>query len=202
MSTKAWLALGGAGAASASAAGGYYAFSSKVVTIGEALKNKRFIPTDNSNQWTEEFKSDKENIQKSIGDLKDATDSNGGSKLKDWCQKQLKLDAKKNPQSLELVGKYCLIRDLDSQLSRNKKTLLTGDASGWAETYKKRKDKKTDRAAIGLSGQWVENQQEADLVKIKEWCSDTSKQDFLASDNNDKYTKLLKWCTKEGAQEE
>ncbi|AEG73468.1 hypothetical protein MHF_1230 [Mycoplasma haemofelis Ohio2] len=198
MSTKAWLALGGAGAASASAAGGYYAFSSKGVTIGEELKNKRFISTDNSAQWTEEFKSDKENIQKSIEDLKDATDSNGGSKLKDWCQKQLKLDAKKNPQSLELVGKYCLIRDLASQLFRNKKTLLASGASEWAATYQKRKTKTTDRAAIGLSGQWVENQQEADLVKIKEWCLDTSKQDFLASDNDTKYNKLIKWCTAAG----
>ncbi|AEW45766.1 hypothetical protein MHC_04550 [Mycoplasma haemocanis str. Illinois] len=203
MSTKVWLVLGGAGVTCASAAGGYYVFSSKELTIEEEFSNRRFIPLDNGDQWIEEFKSDKENIKKSIGELKDATDENGGTQLRDWCQRQMKLNAKKNLKSFELVGKYCLIRDLASQLSRNKKTLLTDTslASDWTSTYQKRKDKNTDRAGVGLSEQWTNAQQDADLTKIKGWCSDTSKGDFLASDK-EKYTNLLKWCTKEGAQEE
>ncbi|AEG73474.1 hypothetical protein MHF_1236 [Mycoplasma haemofelis Ohio2] len=113
----------------------------------------------------------------------------------------MELDSKKNQESLKLVEKYCLIRDLASQLSRKGKTLLTSSslATDWNNTYTKRKNKSTARADVGLDGaNWDNTQQETDLKKIKEWCEGTSKQDFLASE--DKYEKLHKWCTKDGAQ--
>ncbi|CBY93147.1 hypothetical protein HF1_11390 [Mycoplasma haemofelis str. Langford 1] len=202
MSTKAWLALGGAGAASASAAGGYYAFSSKGITIKEALKDEQFIPEGDTAQWGEEFKSDKENIKAAIKELSGVDDNDGGIKLRDWCKQKMTLASEKNPQSLELVRKYCLIRDLASQLLRTGKNLLTEGSleSDWKATYTKRKSKANTRGDIGLAGDsWNETE---DLVFIKSWCGTHSEEAFLASDNNSKYTKLLKWCTKEGAQTE
>ncbi|AEG73464.1 hypothetical protein MHF_1226 [Mycoplasma haemofelis Ohio2] len=108
MSTKAWLALGGAGAASASAAGGYYAFSSKGITIKEALKDEQFIPEGDTAQWDEEFKSDKENIKAAIKELNGVADKDGSIKLRDWCKQKMTLDSEKNTKSLELVSKEVL----------------------------------------------------------------------------------------------
>ncbi|AEW45772.1 hypothetical protein MHC_04580 [Mycoplasma haemocanis str. Illinois] len=196
------LLLGGASATGvAAAAGGYYVLTSKNPTIKERFKNRKFIPAEDSKQWTEEFKSDSANIKASIEALKNATDENGGSKLKDWCESQMELDSVKNPNSLELAGKYCLIRDLASQLSRTGKTLLTNSGSDteWKNTYDKRKNKTTTRSDVGLIGDnWDNTKQEEDLPKIKEWCEGISKEDFLASET--KYDKLHKWCTKEGDQ--
>ncbi|AEW45760.1 hypothetical protein MHC_04520 [Mycoplasma haemocanis str. Illinois] len=202
MSTKALFVLGGTGIASASAVGGYYVFRPKAITIKQALKHKKFILESDIRQWEEEFKSDKENIKSEIKELNGVDDKDGPTQLKSWCKQQMNLDLEKNPQSLELVKKYCLIRDLASQLLRTGKNLLTGSSSeeDWKSTYTKRKAKTNTRGDIGLTGsEWKETE---DLEFIKSWCGIHSKEDFLASDNNSKYTQLLKWCTKEGAQTE
>ncbi|CBY93181.1 hypothetical protein HF1_11730 [Mycoplasma haemofelis str. Langford 1] len=197
------LLLGGASATgAAAAAGGYYVLSSKEPTIKEELKSKKFIPFSDSSQWDEEFKSDSTNIKASIKALEGATDNNGGSKLKEWCESQMELDAKKHSKSLELVSKYCLIRDLASQLSRKGKTLLSSNSSEseWKATYSKRQNKSTSRAEVNLTGSaWTET---TDLPLIRKWCEDNSKKDFLASNKNDIYSKLENWCTKEAASEQ
>ncbi|AEW45776.1 hypothetical protein MHC_04600 [Mycoplasma haemocanis str. Illinois] len=195
--------LGGTSAVGISvAAGGYYVMNSHGLTIKERLKGKKFIPSSDSALWTEEFKSDSANIKSSIPDLKDATDTNGGEKLKSWCESQMELDSKKNPKSLELVEKYCLVRDLSSQLSRQNKTLLSGNGSQaeWTATYNKRKTKTSTRTDVGLQGtNWDES---TDLPTIKSWCDENSKKEFSTSTQKDIYPKLVSWCTKEAASEQ
>ncbi|CBY93144.1 hypothetical protein HF1_11360 [Mycoplasma haemofelis str. Langford 1] len=196
--------LGGASVTGASAAaGGYYALKPKGITIKEELQNRRFISESDTAQWDEEFKSDKENIKAVIKELSGVDDKDGGIKLRDWCSKQMILEARKYSESLELVRKYCLIRDLASQLLRKGKTLLTSDSSSedWSNTYKYRKSKSTSRADVGLNDQWASDpntQETKDLEIIKAWCLKTSGEEFLASDKDAKYDKLHKWCTKEG----
>ncbi|CBY93165.1 hypothetical protein HF1_11570 [Mycoplasma haemofelis str. Langford 1] len=195
--------LGGASAAGISAAaGGYYVMNSHGTTIKEQLKDRKFIPSSDDALWTEEFKSDSANMKISIEALKDATDFDGGSKLKSWCESQMELDSKKNSKSLELVEKYCLIRDLSSQLSRQNKTLLVGSDSkeAWNATYSKRKTKTSTRADVGLQGtNWTED---TDLPIIKSWCDENSKKEFSVSSQKDIYPKLVSWCTKEAANEQ
>ncbi|CBY93163.1 hypothetical protein HF1_11550 [Mycoplasma haemofelis str. Langford 1] len=202
--------LGGASAASVAAAGGYHYLSSKnaIVSIKESLKGSRLIsdlPSSSlTKQWQEEFKSAKEDISRDIEDLKGVTEEvDGGKKLESWCSRQMDLDSAKNADVLALVKKYCLVRSVSSQLSRNKKTLLgSGDEekSKWQATYKKREERKTDRKDMGLQDAWNGKQEDKDLPKIKEWCSNHQDNDFIATE--DLYTKLLKWCTVEGATEE
>ncbi|AEW45792.1 hypothetical protein MHC_04680 [Mycoplasma haemocanis str. Illinois] len=196
------LLLGGASATGAAVAGGYYFVNSKGSTIKDELKDRTFISSTDIAQWDEEFKSDSKKIKESIKELADATDSNGGIKLKNWCESQMELDAKKHPKSLELVGKYCLIRDLSSQISRKGKTLLGNNSpeSEWKATYSKRQQKQTSRSEVNLSGSsWAET---TDLPLIKQWCDDIGKKEFLASNKGDFYSKLESWCTKEAASEE
>ncbi|AEG73472.1 hypothetical protein MHF_1234 [Mycoplasma haemofelis Ohio2] len=195
--------LGGASAASA-AAGGYYLYSKDTpVSIREALKDSKLISTLSgealTKQWQEEFKSAKDDIKRDIRDLKDFTaEDDGGKKLESWCLKQMDLDSKKHDDTLQLVKKYCLVRDLASQLKRNNKSLIgKSQSDAWGAVYEKRKSGKSTRADIGLSGaDWPESKQTEELPVIQKWCEDTIKESFLASE--DKYNKLLKWCTEDG----
>ncbi|CBY93151.1 hypothetical protein HF1_11430 [Mycoplasma haemofelis str. Langford 1] len=199
--------IGGASAASAAAVGGYHYLSQKetVISIREALKDAKLISTLTGDaltkQWVTEFKSAQNDIKEKIQELKSVTsEEDGGKKLESWCLKQMDLDSKKHSETLELVKKYCLIRDLASQLSRNKKVLLgKSQQSEWSALYKKHKGSSATRADVGLTGEtWSENKENDELPVIQNWCEGTSKQDFLASDNDTKYNKLIKWCTADG----
>ncbi|AEW45770.1 hypothetical protein MHC_04570 [Mycoplasma haemocanis str. Illinois] len=194
--------IGGAGVA---AVGGYHYWPSNSVfiSIKDALKDSRLISdlpqASLVKQWQEEFKSAKGDIAKDIEELKGVTeDVDGGKKLEAWCSSKMNLDSKKNGDTLKLVKKYCLIRDLSSQLKRTNKSLLDKSQSGeWEAVYKKRQEGKSVRADVGLSDtNWPESKQSEELSTIQKWCEDTSKEDFLAS--NEKYNKLLKWCTVDG----
>ncbi|CBY93162.1 hypothetical protein HF1_11540 [Mycoplasma haemofelis str. Langford 1] len=200
------LLLGGASATSA-AAGGYYFLSSKGAIIKEELKSFKLISNLDASaqvkQWQEEFKSDQESIKKAIPTLKDvSTPEDGGKKLGEWCSSQMDLDSKKHSDTFELVKKYCLIRDLSSQLKRNNKSVLgKGQDSEWKAVYQQRKSKKSTRADVGITDtNWPTNNDKdaEELLVIQAWCEKTEKEDFLASDNNSKYDKLLKWCTVDG----
>ncbi|AEW45764.1 hypothetical protein MHC_04540 [Mycoplasma haemocanis str. Illinois] len=191
----------------ASAAGGYYYLSHKEipVSIRSSLKDFKLISTltgdSLTKQWVAEFKSAKDDIKSEIEELKDvAGDDEGGRKLESWCSKQMDLEAKKYPETFELVKKYCLIRDLSSQISRNKKTLLRPDQSSeWTSLYQKKKSGTATRADVGLGGTtWEADKEKDELPTIQNWCNKTSRESFLASDNDSKYNKLIEWCTSSG----
>ncbi|AEG73476.1 hypothetical protein MHF_1238 [Mycoplasma haemofelis Ohio2] len=201
--------LGGASAASAAAVGGYHYILKKdtSISIRDALKESKLISSLPSEslvkQWQEEFKSDQENIKNSISILKDAsTPEEGGRRLGEWCSSQMDLDSKEHSSIFELVKKYCLVRDLSSQLKRNKKSVLGKDQeSEWKAVYQQRKTQQSTRADVGITdATWPSNNDKdaEELLVIQAWCEKTEKEEFLASDNNSKYDKLLKWCTVDG----
>ncbi|CBY92322.1 hypothetical protein HF1_03140 [Mycoplasma haemofelis str. Langford 1] len=154
-------------------------------------------------QWTEEFKSDKEEIKKLLGTSENG-DEAGGRLLKAWCEGHISRDYSQTYKDLGKVEKYCLLRTIQSQLSRNKKKLLTSasaDDGEWEATYNKRKEttSRSPRSQIeGLEGQWNGDTKAKDLPIIKAWCSKGAQDLFLAK-KKDAYTNIENWCTKEGA---
>ncbi|AEG73553.1 hypothetical protein MHF_1317 [Mycoplasma haemofelis Ohio2] len=196
--------IGGASAVSVAAAGGYHFFSSRNESIQEALKNVRLISSLTGDalikQWQEEFESDKKDIKPLIGFTSDDKEG-GGRALAKWCNDQMSLDSVKHPEGLKNVKSYCLIRTVSSHLSRHNKTLLNeSNVTEWQATYNQRKTKKTPKADIGMENDdWSADNYTKELPTVKTWCSTNSVKDFLASE--DLYTRVLKWCTKEGATE-
>ncbi|AEW45139.1 hypothetical protein MHC_01365 [Mycoplasma haemocanis str. Illinois] len=154
-------------------------------------------------QWTEEFKSDKEEIKKLLGTSENG-DEAGGRLLKKWCESHISKDYSQTYKDLDKVEKYCLLRTIQSQLSRNKKKLLGMDSSDdgeWEATYSKRKSTTnlSPRSQIkGLEGQWNGDTKDKDLPIIKSWCANGVKDLFLAN-KKEAYTTVENWCTKEGA---
>ncbi|CBY93174.1 hypothetical protein HF1_11660 [Mycoplasma haemofelis str. Langford 1] len=177
-------------------------------SISDALKGRTLISSLKDDtltkQWEAEFESDKDAIKKLLGDSA-LEKQQVGKKLSEWCVSKMSLDVNKNPEVFKNVENYCLIRSVASQLQRNKKTLLdVKSEDGWVTTYEQRKKKTTNRSNIGLEGEWNKPpEQQQDLNAIKAWCSSNSGGDFLASQEGDNslYTKVLKWCTKDGATE-
>ncbi|AEW45829.1 hypothetical protein MHC_04865 [Mycoplasma haemocanis str. Illinois] len=198
--------LGSVGGISAGAylTQGYWMPSKKFKSIKDSLEEKKFISSTLSGnslikQWEEEFESDKAAIEAllKVGSLDKVA---GGVALSKWCADQMTLDSEKNKGILENVKKYCLIRDISSQLKRKSKLLLdSSHTSEWKTTYDKRKSASEKRSDVGLTDENTWNEGD-DLSKIKEWCSRNSEQEFLVSEQgtSDLYTKVLKWCTKEG----
>ncbi|CBY93240.1 hypothetical protein HF1_12320 [Mycoplasma haemofelis str. Langford 1] len=198
------LLLGGAAATSAAAFGGYHYLSSKETPIREVLKGSKLISdlpaSVRAEQWGLELESDLENIKKSIPELKVISGKEDGiQKLSAWCSKSMELDSQKNEEVLSLAKKYCLIRNIESQLSRKGLTLLGEDGEKWKATYNARKgSQKSKRSDVGLKGEWKDSNEEQDLATIKSWCASTREKDFLASDKEDLYVKSVMWCTEEG----
>nr|WP_014272261.1 hypothetical protein [Mycoplasma haemocanis] len=158
-------------------------------------------------QWREEFKSDKDEIKRLLNTTEDGEEK-GGVLLKNWCDSQMKKDYLPSNKDLDKVEKYCLIRTIESQISRNKKTLLTdieGDKSKWEATYDKRKSTTSlsPRSQIaGLDGEWKDKQntRDTDLPIIKSWCKVKVGGFFLAKEKSTSYTSVENWCTEQGAQ--
>ncbi|AEG73486.1 hypothetical protein MHF_1250 [Mycoplasma haemofelis Ohio2] len=177
-------------------------------SISDALKGRTLISSLKDDaltkQWEAEFESDKDAIKKLLGDST-LEKQQGGKKLSEWCVSKMSLDVNKNPEVFKNVENYCLVRSVASQLQRNKKTLLdVKSEDGWSATYKQRQTRSTSRTDIGLTdSNWSGKTETADLPKVKAWCSSNSGGDFLASQEGDNslYTKVLKWCTKDGATE-
>ncbi|AEW45778.2 hypothetical protein MHC_04610 [Mycoplasma haemocanis str. Illinois] len=177
----------------------------KVKSIEEALKGRRLISSlpENSltKQWEAEFESASNEIKNLLGN-NSLNAQTGGVELSKWCSSKMSLNVDENMDVFKNVEKYCLIRSISSQLARKQKTLLKEEqADEWKSTYKKRQDTTSKRADVGLSGDnWTEND---DLSKVKAWCTSNSEQEFLASQEgtDSMYSKVLKWCTKEGANE-
>ncbi|CBY93261.1 hypothetical protein HF1_12530 [Mycoplasma haemofelis str. Langford 1] len=176
----------------------------KSKSIRDSLEGKKLISSALSGtplvkQWEEEFESDKAKIEALLG--QGTLDKvKGGVALSTWCSNQMSLDSEQNKGVLENVKSYCLVRSVSNQLKRKSKTLLgTSHTTEWKATYDKRKQASEKRSDVGLTGEsnWDEGN---DLVKIKVWCSGNSEQEFLVSEQgtSDLYTKVLKWCTKEG----
>ncbi|AEG73521.1 hypothetical protein MHF_1285 [Mycoplasma haemofelis Ohio2] len=208
--TKSALLLAGSGgtmAAGAYATKDYWMpikeKAQEVKSIRDSLKGRKlissFVGEALTKQWEEEFDSDAENIKTLLKDTS-LVKTTGGTALSKWCSEQMPLDADKNPEILKNVEKYCLIRSVSDQLSRKGKKLLgEGDQDGWSKTYKKRKEKSTNRAEVGLQETWKEDQESNELPTIKTWCSANSAADFTDSGADSIYTKVLKWCTEDGA---
>nr|WP_014272836.1 hypothetical protein [Mycoplasma haemocanis] len=201
--------IGGASAVGVAAVGGYHYLSHKEnsVSIRSSLKDFKLISTLTgealTKQWVAEFKSATNDIKEKIEELKNVTDeAEGGRKLASWCSKQMDLDSRKYPETFELVKKYCLVRDLSSQLKRNNKSVLDRKQdSDWKDVFQKRKTQKSTRSDVGIKdATWPTGNEkdDVDLLMIQTWCENTEKEEFLASDNNSKYDKLLKWCTADG----
>ncbi|AEW45790.1 hypothetical protein MHC_04670 [Mycoplasma haemocanis str. Illinois] len=195
--------LGSVSVASVAAVGGYY-YISKNLSIQEALKNEKLISSLSvdsvTKQWEEEFESSKTSIKSIIGFNSDDK-VEGGKALAKWCNDQMSLDSVKNEGVLNNVRNYCLVRSVSSQLSRLGKTLLgTSNTTEWSTTYKKRKTQKTPRTDVGLSGEWNGDHETQELPTVKNWCSSNSEKDFVSKEGL--YEKVLKWCTKDGANEQ
>ncbi|AEW45785.1 hypothetical protein MHC_04645 [Mycoplasma haemocanis str. Illinois] len=177
-------------------------------SISDALKGRTLISSLKGDaltkQWEAEFESDKDAIKELLGDST-LEKQQGGVKLSEWCASKMSLDVNENQSVFKNVEKYCLIRNVASQLIRNKKTLLgAGQDTDWKSTYDKRKNTSAKREDIGLTdSNWNGKTETEDLPKVKSWCASNSGGDFLASQEgeNSLYTKVLKWCTKEGATE-
>ncbi|CBY93209.1 hypothetical protein HF1_12010 [Mycoplasma haemofelis str. Langford 1] len=173
----------------------------EVKSIRDSLKGRKLISSlvgeALTKQWEEEFESDSVAIKSLLKDTS-LVKTTGGTALSNWCSEQMPLDADKNPEILKNVEKYCLIRSVSDQLSRKGKKLL-GEGDGWNATYTKRKQRTTSRGDVGLSGEWTNAQESNDLQTIKTWCSTNSAADFTDSGTDSIYTKVLKWCTADGA---
>ncbi|CBY93171.1 hypothetical protein HF1_11630 [Mycoplasma haemofelis str. Langford 1] len=177
----------------------------KIKSIEDALKGRRLISSisDPKKQWEAEFESAEQAIKSLLGDTS-LNKENGGVKLSEWCAGKMSLDVDKNQEVFKNVEQYCLIRSVSSQLSRKGKNLLKADSEeGWSETYKKRKGDSSNRDDVGLTKvtDWSKADETNDIAEVKKWCSKNSDGEFLASEDeaNSLYTKVLKWCTKEGA---
>ncbi|AEG73479.1 hypothetical protein MHF_1243 [Mycoplasma haemofelis Ohio2] len=207
--------LSALGAGGAAATGAYLtkdhwmpSHEQKVKSIEEALKGRKLISSLEGNsltkQWEAEFESDSNEIKTLLGNSS-LNSQTGGVELSKWCSSKMPLDVDKNQDVFEKVEKYCLIRSVASQLARKQKTLLKeGQTSEWQATYKKRKDTSAKRSDLGLEGDsWTVDKQNEDLPKVKAWCTSNSEKEFLASPEgtDSLYTKVLKWCTKEGVNE-
>ncbi|AEG72754.1 hypothetical protein HF1_04400 [Mycoplasma haemofelis str. Langford 1] len=201
------LGFGGAAATTGTYAGVYY-MKRERPSVAEHLKSsgyKLIFFIENSDnvklQWKEEFKSDRENIKLLIG-FTGSSDENGGKALEKWCASRLNEEYSENLEGLEGVKNYCVLRTIDSQLSRNKKGILAdNDSDKWNKTYDKRKATTTlsPRSQIGLSGEWGQrnDSKNADLPLIKDWCKTQSQSYFLAYQKT--YTNVYNWCTEDGA---
>ncbi|AEW45806.1 hypothetical protein MHC_04750 [Mycoplasma haemocanis str. Illinois] len=199
------LLAGSGGAVGAYATKDYWMPLNKkeIKSIADSLEGRKLISSlvgeALTKQWEEEFESDVENIKTLLRDSS-LVKTTGGRILSKWCSEQMLLDADKNPEILKNVEKYCLIRSVSDQLSRKGKKLLgDGDQDGWSKVYKKRKEKSTNRAEVGLQEVWKEDQESKELPIIKEFCSTNSSADFIDSGANSIYSKVLKWCTSDGA---
>ncbi|CBY92479.1 hypothetical protein HF1_04710 [Mycoplasma haemofelis str. Langford 1] len=204
------VGLGGVAATTGAYAGSRYLRNNKssVAHHLEESGYKLISSIDNSEhlklQWQEEFKSDKEKIKTLIG-FSQGSDEDGGKALEAWCNINLKKEYLENSKELEGVKNYCVLRTIESQLSRdNNKKILTddsGDNTKWENTYNKRKETTTlsPRSQVGLTGEWAQhsNSKDEDLKIIKPWCKAQSKSHFLAYQQT--YTHVNNWCTEGGA---
>ncbi|AEW45195.1 hypothetical protein MHC_01645 [Mycoplasma haemocanis str. Illinois] len=155
-------------------------------------------------QWEEEFKSDKLKIR-ALLNISEREDALGGDKLKEWCHGKMALKYSKDNEDLENVKKYCVIKTVKDQLSRNNKTALTDSSneSKWTSTYNQRKSTTdlTPRSQIeGLVGEWSGSQAAVDLPIIKQWCRQNLKKNFVVKKLGDQYKVIENWCTEEGAK--
>ncbi|CBY92396.1 hypothetical protein HF1_03880 [Mycoplasma haemofelis str. Langford 1] len=203
-------AIGGSAVATASAGGIYLGtkyFDSESIKSHLLKSGYKLISSlsenEESPQWEEEFKSDIVKIR-ALLNISESEDSSGGVKLKAWCHEKMNLKYHENHDDLENVKKYCVIRTLENQLSRNSKTALTdrSDASKWSATYNKRKSTTslTPRNQIeGLTGEWSGSQESTDLPVIKQWCRQNLKRNFIVKKLGDQYKVIENWCTVEGA---
>ncbi|AEW45225.1 hypothetical protein MHC_01795 [Mycoplasma haemocanis str. Illinois] len=141
-------------------------------------------------QWTEEYKLDKEEIKKVIQGI-DSNDSNGGTKLKEWCETQLSKDFK-DDADLSKEERWCTIGKISKRIPKGK-NIISGEASAWTNVYNSQ-SQQTDRSKLKLADTKAENTKDADLAKIKTFCESTQNKDFLASKKDDEYDPFLKWC--------
>ncbi|AEW45782.1 hypothetical protein MHC_04630 [Mycoplasma haemocanis str. Illinois] len=176
----------------------------KAKNIEDSLKGRKLISSiaNPKKQWEAEFESAEQEIKSLLGDTS-LNKENGGVKLSEWCDSKMSLDVDKNLDVLKNVEKYCLIRNISSQLSRKGKSLLKVDSEdGWSSTYQKRKGDSSNRGDVALTNtaNWDGANETNDIKEVKKWCSENSDKEFLASESeaNSLYTKVLKWCTKEG----
>ncbi|AEW45220.1 hypothetical protein MHC_01770 [Mycoplasma haemocanis str. Illinois] len=200
------LGFGGAAVTTSTYAGIYYVNRERP-SVAEYLKSsgyKLIFFIENSDnvklQFLEEFKSDRENIKLLIG-FTGSSDENGGKALEKWCSSKLNEEYSEHLGDLSGVKKYCVLRTIESQLSRNKKGVLSeGDASKWDQTYEQRKKTTTlsPRSQVGLNGDWTTPNKNTDLQTIKHWCKTQSQSYFLAHEKI--YTNVYNWCTEDGSK--
>ncbi|OAL09781.1 hypothetical protein A6V39_04980 [Candidatus Mycoplasma haematobovis] len=176
-------------------------FGVKEWTREETLREKltkanfRFIKMGEKAQWDLEFKSDETTIKQELG-----AHVTGGDKLEQECQKMLNSSSDVN---LVKAKKWCGIRSISNQLSRNKKTFLVADNSRdveakWTATYGKRRTDVADMKKVGLTESWPDNEN-AGLAKVKEWCGKQVNVDYSVT-NVETYEVTEAWCTEQGAQ--
>ncbi|CBY92422.1 hypothetical protein HF1_04140 [Mycoplasma haemofelis str. Langford 1] len=201
------LGLGGAATATSAYAGINY-FQKNKPTISEHLTDNKYLLISSIDnlahlklQWEAEFKSAKEKIKTLIGFTKDS-DEEGGQALKEWCESKIKEDYSQGAKHLQEVKSYCVLRKVESQLTRNNKKILTHsseDSGKWDKTYEQRKKtaQLSPRSQVGLEGSWPDGDTKTqDLPKIKKWCELKVQSYFLA--HEDTYTNVYNWCTEDG----
>ncbi|CBY92445.1 hypothetical protein HF1_04370 [Mycoplasma haemofelis str. Langford 1] len=206
------LAKGAIAAATAgTAATGAYVGSTYLsgTSIANQLVKDKYTPISSiSNaehsrqQWAAKFESDVQNIKTLIGFSGDDK-VQGGEALEKWCSSKLKENYSETHPSLAGIKKYCVIRNIESQLARQQASILAdSDTDKWTATYNKRKST-TKRSPLsqvtGLTGSGS-SQPNDDLTKIKNWCNSKAKDSFYAYE--DTYDRVYNWCTEKGASVE
>ncbi|CBY92488.1 hypothetical protein HF1_04800 [Mycoplasma haemofelis str. Langford 1] len=160
----------------------------------EKIKNLKLItslPSSEVNvQWIEEYNIDKEAIKKVLTEI-NSDDSNGGAKLREWCESQISKEFKGN-EDLSKVERWCTIGKISHRIPSGK-NLISGGASAWTSIYDsstplKHKDK------LQLLDSQESNDKDNNLAKVKKFCEETKDKDFLASKKADEYDVFIEWC--------
>ncbi|CBY92452.1 hypothetical protein HF1_04440 [Mycoplasma haemofelis str. Langford 1] len=195
---KSLAALAGTAAVGTGGALAFSQYSTKIPnTVAYHLENTKKLRLISSlstsevdAQWTEEYKLNKEEIKKVIQGI-DGNDSNGGTKLKEWCESQLSKDFKSD-SDLSKEEKWCTIGKISQRIPKGK-TIISGESTSWTSVYDSQSQKE-DRSKLKLAETKDGNTKNDDLSKIKKFCEDTKDKDFLASKKEDEYDLFIKWC--------
>ncbi|AEW45258.1 hypothetical protein MHC_01960 [Mycoplasma haemocanis str. Illinois] len=157
-------------------------------------KNLTLISSLNSaSQWDEEYKLDKDAIKAVI---KVANDSEGGTKLKEWCSQQLSKPFKES-EDLSKIERWCTVGKISQRIPKGKELLNNeSETSEWEKIYNKNVDQ-SERNKIALSNSKGDGTKDNDLSTIKKFCSDNKDKPFLADKKTTEYDLVNLWCIKQ-----
>ncbi|CBY93345.1 hypothetical protein HF1_13370 [Mycoplasma haemofelis str. Langford 1] len=168
-------------------------------TLEDHLKSKNLILISSlgsekeGKQWSAEFELDQVEIKK----YNDKIIS--GEKLKEWCQKNVKLELEKHEDLVPYLEKWCVLGTIESRISRSsgKELITEGDSRGWESVYNTNSAENL-RTKIDLQGTKDQNsgKKDEDIKKIKAFCTANKGKTFKAEEKTSVYDVVVEWCTK------